>query len=213
MYGVLGLDPISPQESEGNQRNEAKSSTNASRGGLRAYGLAHKLFMTEADGAEAKADYQARRRMVEAEIKMDRKHLEYKRALEQQDSGGKTSKQQPRFPPSPRGLEETKKAIDAIHAKANKLNIKIAEVGEKQGLWNEWLVDLKTCLKRQTRVDFYFKPTDEIGARSRTKGPKSKALGTSKERPTQTLSTANNMGSDEANPKPDYLVKIREKRL
>ena len=68
---------------------------------------------------------------------------------------------QPRFASSPDNNEATEKVIDAINEKNNRLNNKILEVGEKQGIWNEWLVDLKGCLTKQTRVDFYFKDKDD----------------------------------------------------
>ena len=44
--------------------------------------------------------------------------------------------------------DDTNKVIEAINEKKNRLNNKIAEIGEKQGLWNEWLVDLKGTLKK-----------------------------------------------------------------
>jgi hypothetical protein len=57
MYGVLGLDPSSPPEAEGNNIYEAKSANSNTRNGSRAYGLGQKLFMSEAEGIEAKETY------------------------------------------------------------------------------------------------------------------------------------------------------------
>ena len=79
MYGVLGLDPITPKENEGNKR-ESKSS-NQSNLGLRAYGLTHKLFLTENQGHEAKNDFDAKIKMINAEKKYNMKKLEYQQAL------------------------------------------------------------------------------------------------------------------------------------
>lgn len=56
MYGVLGLDPISPEENDFNIY-EAKSATNNGRNGGRAYGLGNTLFMTEAESTEAETTY------------------------------------------------------------------------------------------------------------------------------------------------------------
>lgn len=57
MYGVLGLDPSSPPDAEGNSY-EANSNINANpRNGNRAYGLGQKLFLTDAERLEAKETF------------------------------------------------------------------------------------------------------------------------------------------------------------
>ena len=76
MYGVLGLDSINYQENDGNNR-ESKSQSNHGNTGLRSYGLAHKLYLTKNEGDEAKNNFNAKLKMIDAEKKYNLKYLEY----------------------------------------------------------------------------------------------------------------------------------------
>ena len=97
--------------------------------------------MTKNEGDEAKNNFNAKLKMIDAEKKYNLKYLEYQNALQGTITKG-------RFKDYNDNSDDTNKVIEAINEKKNRLNNKIAEIGEKQGLWNEWLVDLKGTLKK-----------------------------------------------------------------
>lgn len=77
MYGVLGLDPINYNEKDGNKRESKSQSNVGGNNGLRSYGLSTKLFLTENESAEAKNDFVAKLKLIDAEKKYNLKYLEY----------------------------------------------------------------------------------------------------------------------------------------
>tara|TARA_B110000285_G_scaffold234314_1_gene310812 strand:+ start:2211 stop:2531 length:321 start_codon:yes stop_codon:yes gene_type:complete len=65
IYGVLGLDPCSPEDAEGGMAYEAKNSNSNNRNN-KAYGLGQKLFLNDGQRLEAKLQWDEWKKRADA---------------------------------------------------------------------------------------------------------------------------------------------------